>query len=136
MGIRNRKENYDPVPDPADQVSVEVRVVGQHILDVLLDKIDISGSGGDRSDYGKRVYYGIMPAGGAGVEAATSNKRELRAPPKTGEDLPHSVFTRKQRYRFDFSEDDRGKTVYFCAHYENAKGDVGPWGPIVSTIIP
>jgi hypothetical protein len=48
----------------------------------------------------------------------------------------HSVFTRKKRCRFDFSEDDRGKTVYFCAHYENAKGDVGPWGPIVSALIP
>jgi hypothetical protein len=44
MRIRNKKESNEPVPDPSDQVSVEVRVVGQHILDVLLDKIDISGS--------------------------------------------------------------------------------------------
>jgi hypothetical protein len=25
-------------------------------------------------------------------------------------------------------------TAYFCARYENPKGDAGEWGPIVSAI--
>ncbi|MDR0642051.1 MAG: hypothetical protein LBG07_06300, partial [Treponema sp.] len=56
--------------------------------------------------------------------------------PLDGDDLPHSVFTRKKKYRFDFLEEDRGKTVYFCLRYENSKGEVGPWGSVIQAIIP
>jgi hypothetical protein len=54
--------------------------------------------------------------------------------PTPADDLPHSVFTRK--HQFDFPEEDRGKSVYFCLRYENGKGDAGPWGPILQAIIP
>jgi hypothetical protein len=56
----------------------------------------------------------------------------------TGEDLPHSVFTHKKKYRFDF-DGDSGKTVYFSLKYENEKGGEegeGLYGPIFSAIIP
>jgi hypothetical protein len=43
MFIHNRKA-WEAAPDPSDQVSVEVRLVGQHILDVLLTRIVTSGS--------------------------------------------------------------------------------------------
>jgi hypothetical protein len=82
------------------------------------------------------VYWGVMPTGGATVEAATGSKRELMKAPVTGSELPHSKFTRRKRELFDFAGDDSGKTVYFCIQYENAKGDQGPWGPLFSSIIP
>jgi hypothetical protein len=40
------------------------------------------------------------------------------------------------RELFDFDKADRGKTVSFCIRLENAKGAAGPWGPLLSTIIP
>jgi hypothetical protein len=55
-----------------------------------------------------------------------------------GKDLPHSTFTHRKRFRFDF-EGDSGQTVYFCLRYENEKGGndgEGPFGPIMSAIIP
>ncbi|MDR1930756.1 MAG: hypothetical protein LBQ44_09045, partial [Treponema sp.] len=62
----------------------------------------------------------------------------IAAPPRTGDDLPHSVFTRRKKYRFDF-DGNSGKTVYFCLRYENDKGGEegeGPYGPILSAVIP
>jgi hypothetical protein len=57
------------------------------------------------------------------------------APPRTGSDLPYSVFTRKKKQRFDF-DGESGTTVYFCLRYENPTGKAGPFGPILSAVIP
>jgi hypothetical protein len=87
----------------------------------------------DRPNYGVRIYYGILG------DPVAGDKFRLTRPPLSGDDLPHSVFTKRRKYRFDFSEEDRGKTVYFCLRYENSKGGKegeGPWGPIISAIIP
>jgi hypothetical protein len=65
-------------------------------------------------------------------------RHRIAAPPAKGEDLPHSLFTHKKKYRFDF-DGDSGKTVYFCLKYENEKGGPkgeGPFGPILEAIIP
>jgi hypothetical protein len=83
-------------------------------------------------DFGVRIFWGIL---GAPTE---NDKFRLTAPPLTGNDLPHSTFTHRKNYRFDF-EGDSGKTVYFCLRYENGKGGEegeGSFGPIFSAIIP
>jgi hypothetical protein len=36
----------------------------------------------------------------------------------------------------EFDASESGMTAYFCARYENRKGDVGAWGPVASAIIP
>ena len=59
----------------------------------------------------------------------------IASPPVTGDDLPHSVFTRKKKRVFNF-EGCSGMTVYFCLRYENEKGEAGPYGPIFSAVIP
>ncbi|MDR2194913.1 MAG: hypothetical protein LBP19_10725, partial [Treponema sp.] len=85
-----------------------------------------------RSDYGIRIFWGVMGA------ATESDRFRLSAPPVKGSDLPHSTFTHRKRYLFDF-DGDSGKTVYFCLRYENEKGGEegeGPFGPIVSAVIP
>ena len=79
----------------------------------------------ERSKHGVRIYYGVL--GG--------NVKAIPARPATGDDLPHSVFTRKSRYRFDFTGES-GKEVFFCMRYENSKGEAGPWGKIISSHIP
>jgi hypothetical protein len=71
-----------------------------------------------------------------GVLGGVEKRFHIAEAPLTGEDLPFSEFTRKRTYRADFSEADRGKTVYFCLMYENGKGNSGPWGPILQAIIP
>ncbi|MDR1250218.1 MAG: hypothetical protein LBK63_13070, partial [Treponema sp.] len=66
------------------------------------------------------------------------DKFRLATPPVSGNDLPHSLFTHRKKFRFDF-DGDSGKTVYFCLRYENEKGGKdgeGPFGPILSAIVP
>jgi hypothetical protein len=71
-------------------------------------------------------------------EATAADKLRISAAPVTGNDLPHSTFTRHKKYRFNF-DGDSGKTVWFCLRYENEKSGEegeGPFGPLFSAIIP
>jgi hypothetical protein len=124
------------VPSPQNQVTAKHHPLGDHLIELVIEIVGDILTDNKASDYGVRVYWGIMPAGGAAVEAATGRKRELPQTPTGGEDLPFSRFTRKKKEVFDFDSADRGKTVYFYLRLENAKGQVGPWGPLLDTIIP
>ena len=75
-----------------------------------------------RAEYGCRIYYGVYAHGSV--------------QPETGMDLRESIFTRRKKEIFTFLPTETGKTVYFCLRYENSKGKAGPWGPMVSAIIP
>jgi hypothetical protein len=54
----------------------------------------------------------------------------------TGDELPHSRFTRRPSEAFDFAQTDSGKTAYFSARFKNAKGEPRPWGPVFHAVIP
>jgi hypothetical protein len=110
-----------------------------HVLELQIKAVAGSPVDPPGTDAGFRVYYGIMPPGGASPETAMSFRRELASVPEGGKDLPHSTFTRRHKIRFDFDESDSGKRAYFCIVIENSKGGfqgVGPWGPLFSAIIP
>jgi hypothetical protein len=124
-----------PVPPPTVEVGADVSFPGLHLLELHIKSLPAIQGDRNQSDYGVRIYYGIMPPGGATVEVATGQKRELMYAPTVGDELPHSVFTRTKKHQFDF-DGDSGKTAYFCLRYENAKGEVGPFGPLLSAVIP
>jgi hypothetical protein len=132
MGIPNHDVKSTPIPPPNTQVEADILLPGIHLIKLKIKQTsELAGlSAAARSDYGVRVYYGVLG------DVATPDKFRLAVPPDSGDDLPHSVFTRKRARQFDFPEGDRGKSVYFCLRYENSKGDAGPWGPILQAIIP
>jgi hypothetical protein len=136
MHIPNRDTKPTPTPRPKNQATAKHRPLGDHLIELVIDIVGELVPDAKPSDYGFRIYWGIMPSGGASKDEAVSKNRYLMAPPKDGDDLPHSLFTRKKREIFNFLEEDRGKRVYFDIRLENAKGEPGPWGPIVDTIIP
>jgi hypothetical protein len=74
-----------------------------------------------RSDYGSRIYYGVLPPGGATGEAAGGTKRELMKAPASGDELPHSRFTRRKKELLDFPAEDSGKTGQDLAELANAE---------------
>jgi hypothetical protein len=76
-----------------------------------------------------RIYYGIIE------EDSEKYSFRLAGPLKTGKMLPYSVFIRKRKERFDF-DGKSGNTVYFCLRHENSKGQAGPFGPVLSAVIP
>ena len=123
---------YDVIPStvPPPSVPVEgdlffpaaglVEVKNIRATGILVDK---------KSGYGVRIYYGIM---GTPDEA---DRFRLNRPPKTGDDLPHSVFTRQKKYRFDFTGES-GRQIFICLRFENSKGQAGPWGKIIQAFVP
>jgi len=128
MGVPNRDTIPTNIPPPS--IPVEGTLSFPAIGLVEMYNIRPSGEKSDqRSKHGVRIYYGVMG------EPSETNKFRIAAPPKTGNDLPHSVFTRRLRHRFDFAGEN-GNKVYFCLRYENSKGQAGPWGKIISAFVP
>jgi hypothetical protein len=128
LGLRKAKPS--PVPQPTAEPEADLVFPGLHLVELTrIRKMD--GRPDDpRSDYGVRVYYGI-------VDAANPDWR-IAAPPSKGSELPHSVFTRRKKMLFNF-EGESGKTIYFCLCYERASGGkegAGPFGPILHAVIP
>jgi hypothetical protein len=136
LELKPRDTTNSPVLPPTAQAEADISRPGVHLLELRLRPVSGSPADTHRSDYGYRVYYGIMPSGGASLEAATGAKRELMKAPVSGTGLPFSKFTRRKKELFDFPQEDSGKTTYFCVRYENAKGESGPWGPMFAAIIP
>jgi hypothetical protein len=132
MAIPNHDTTPTPVPPPSTQVEADILLPGIHLIELKIKPAsELAGlSATVRSGHGVRIYYGILG------DVAATDKFRLTAPPASGDDLPHSVFTRKHKHQFDFPEEDRGKSVYFCLRYENSKGDAGPWGAVLQAIIP
>jgi methyl-accepting chemotaxis protein len=134
LSLKSKDTNRSPVSSPTSRAEADVSRSGVHQLELHLRPASGSPPDSRRSDYGYRIYYGVLPPRGAPVD--TEAKRELIQVPTTGNDLPFSKFTRRQKEVFDFMQEDNGKTAYFCVRYENAKGEPGPWGGIFSSVIP
>jgi hypothetical protein len=123
-----------PVPTPKAQCEADIVYPGRHLLE-LANIRAVPGTLSEeeeKAEFGVRIFWGVMGP------PAEGDRFRLSAPPVTGDDLPHSTFTHRKRFRFDFGGDS-GKTVYFCLRYENGKGGKegeGPFGPILSAIIP
>jgi hypothetical protein len=123
-----------PVPRPKAEPEADITYPGKHLLELAKIR-PIVGTMSDeeeKAEFGVRIFWGVM-----GAPTAT-DKFRLTAPPETGDDLPHSTFTHRKRFRFDF-DGDSGKTVWFCLRYENEKGGnegEGPFGPLFNAVVP
>jgi hypothetical protein len=60
----------------------------------------------------------------------------LEAYPTDIEQLIHSYFDTRSPFTLEFKESERGKIVYYCARWENTRGEKGPWSEIMEVIVP
>ena len=135
LGLHPRDDIRTPIADPTGQAVGTITYPGPHLLMVHLKPLE--GTLIDhRADHGYRIYFGVMPAGGASVDEATGHLRYLMKEAVSGEDLPHSKFTRRSKVLMEFAADDSGKSAFFAIRFENAKGGKGPWGPVFKAVIP
>jgi hypothetical protein len=51
-------------------------------------------------------------------------------------DLHNSAFDTRTPIELEFEGHERGKTIYFSLRWENTRGEKGPFGPIISAMIP
>ncbi|MDR0729723.1 MAG: hypothetical protein LBF19_06355 [Prevotellaceae bacterium] len=84
-------------------------------------------------DYGGTEMSKAKPAGQHGVELIWEIADER--PPHV-RNLTHSVFDTHTPLTIEFDEDQRGKTLWYTARWENTRGEKGPWGEIQSVVIP
>jgi hypothetical protein len=130
LGLRAPDSRHTPVPVPEAQAEADITFPGIHLVELRnIRAVGTAGLPDPRSDYGVRIYYGFS--------GPASQKFPFRVTgvPKSGRDLPYSLFTRRKKELFDF-DGESGNTVYFCLRYENAKGEAGPFGPMLSAVIP
>jgi hypothetical protein len=120
MNLPPRDTVRTPIGEPVGQAEADISYPGRTQL--MLHIRHVQGTPTDaRTNYGFRIYYGVFPTG---------------QPLPAGETLLESRFTRIKKELFTFNPSDSGKTAVFCIRYENSKGKVGPWGPVMNAIIP
>ncbi|GHV78268.1 hypothetical protein AGMMS49944_00590 [Spirochaetia bacterium] len=85
---------------------------------------------------GYDAYRGIMPQGGATLEQAAGPKHYLQNMPVTGSGLQLLESVSRKRNKMSFDAEDRGMTSCISFRAKNGKENLGPWGPVVSFIIP
>jgi hypothetical protein len=119
LGLKPRDSTYTPSPAPTAQVTVETYLVGRHELGVRI--VYVTGSPDDTANKGYRIWYSVVAPG--------------ETPPENPDNLRKSFFTKRKKDLIEFTFDDSGKTAYFAVQIEN-DGKKGPWGSLVSALIP
>ncbi|MDR1215131.1 MAG: hypothetical protein LBK25_00455 [Treponema sp.] len=119
LGLKPHDSTPSPSGKPTAQVTIGTFLAGRHELGVKIAYV--TGSPADRANKGYRVWYRVVEAG--------------ETPPANPEELGKSFYTKHKKEVIEFDFGDSGKMVYFAAQVEN-EGKKGPWGPLVSALIP
>jgi hypothetical protein len=83
--------------------------------------IYVTGSDADPANKGCRIWYSVLAPD--------------ETPPADPDELRKSFFTKRKKDVIEFEFGESGKTAYFAVQIEN-DGKKGPWGPLVSALIP
>ena len=104
---------------PTAQVTIETFLVGRHELGIKI--VYVTGDPNDPANKGYRIYYKVVAPGSA--------------PPTAPGELIKSFYTKRKKDLMEFDFGDSGKTAFFAVQIEN-EGKKGPWGPMISALIP
>jgi hypothetical protein len=124
LGLKPHDTTPTASGTPTAQVTVETYLVGRHELGVKT--IYVTGSPTDPANKGYRIWYTLI----APPETPQGN-----GVPTNPDDLRKSFYTKRKKDVIEFDFGDSGKTAYFAVQIEN-EGKKGPWGPLVSALIP
>jgi hypothetical protein len=119
LGLKPHDSTPTQSGTPTAQVTAETFLVGRHELGVKI--IYVTGNPADSANKGYRIWYSVVAPG----ETAPANPDDLRK----------SFFTKRKKDVIEFEFGDSGKTCYMAVQIEN-EGRKGPWGPLVSALIP
>jgi hypothetical protein len=118
MGLPIHKTTRTPAPVEKNPPYIEI------VTDTLRELI---------LKYGTSKHSKAKPEGQHGVETVWVISQEK---PSGIEKLIHSVFDTRTPLVLKFTEEERGKTVWFAMRWENTRGEKGPFSPIYYAIIP
>jgi hypothetical protein len=119
LGLKPRDTTPTQSGTPTAQVTIETYLVGRHELGVKM--IYVTGNAAEPANKGYRIWYSLIAQG--------------ETPPANPDDLRKSFYTKRKKDVIEFDFNDSGKTAYMAVQVEN-DGKKGPWGPLVSALIP
>jgi hypothetical protein len=119
LGLRIADSHPSQTGKPEAQIRAEPFLVARHEPGVRI--MYVTGSPDDPANKEYRIWYKAVSPG----EKA----------PEYPQELPESFPTRWRRDLMQFEYGASGKTVYMAVQIENGKKK-GPWGPLVSAVIP
>lgn len=119
LGLKARDKKPTPAGAPTAKALPEIVGRGQGVLTLRFAYTE--GSHADPANKSRRLHYKIVAHG--------------ETPPVTPDDLTKSDPMNRKIEDFRFEYGDSGKTVYMAVRLEN--GDYkGPWGQMISSVIP
>jgi hypothetical protein len=118
MGLHIRDTTHTPIPVPSTHPKLTLQAV-----DYCRMRADFQDAGSTS----KAKPYGVN---GAVIIYAV-----LDTPPSGREALSRSVLATRTPHFFEFTLEERGKTVYMAICWQNEKGQKGPWSKMESTVI-
>jgi hypothetical protein len=119
LSLKPRDTTRTTSGTPTAQVTIETYLVGRHELGIKI--VYVTGNPADPANKGFRIWYTVTAPG--------------EPPPAGPEALMKSFYTKRKKDVIEFEFGDSGKTAWFAVQIEN-EGRKGPWGPMVSALIP
>ena len=119
LGLKPHDTIHTLSGTPTAQVTIETYLVGRHELGIKI--VYVTGNPHDAANKGFRIWFSVAAQGDL--------------PPANPQDLHGSFYTKRKKDLMEFPFEDSGKTAYFAVQVEN-EGKKGPWGPMVSALIP
>ena len=119
LGLHVRDTTYTTVSVPKTRPELDIDVV---------DFRRLKASFHDMGSSSKAKPYGTV---GAVIAYAV-----LDAPPADPDALTRTLLATRTPHILEFTEEERGKTVYVAICWQNEKGERGPWSEIESAIVP
>jgi hypothetical protein len=126
LGLKLHDHVHTPVQDPTSQAEADIAYPNRAALELTGIRRLGEPSADHRSEYKVQIRFGVL---------ADYGPYGISSPPKSGDDLPYILTTRRKRELFNLSGYS-GKTAYFCLRWLNPNDKPGPYGPIISAIIP
>ena len=118
-GLHVRDTKPTSVNVPKTCPGVDIKVLDFRRLKVFFRNLETKGKGKPYGAIGAVIIYTVLDAPPSGLGALTRNVLATRTP-----------------HILEFTEEERGKTVYIAVCWQNGKGEMGPFSDIEKAIIP
>jgi hypothetical protein len=119
MGLHVRDAKPSTIAQPTTRPEIDIDVVDFRRLKVLFHDMDSKSNAKPYGIIGAVILYAVLDAPPADITA-----------------LIRSVLATRTPHILEFTEEERGKTVYIAICWQNEKGERGPFSEIESAIVP
>jgi hypothetical protein len=119
MGLHVHDTTPTTIPVPTTRPEIDIDVLDFRRLKIIFHDMDSSSKARPYGVNGAVIAYAVLPE-----------------PPANPESLTHTVLATRTPHILEFTEEERGKTVYVAICWQNEKGQRGPWSEIENAFVP